>query len=250
MTSVEKSSENSGKRDLFIWKPHHEDLLLREVLVLEPYQHRPSSKERGTAWRTIAENLQEAGMRVTHRSVRERFDKLVKDFKRKEAMENRASGVEVDYTDRDKAMVDILERMSELELAVETQKEKEKADRASAEEMRKRATERLGETRRRHSEELDSDDGDMVLVTPERKRRRSSEMLDVLKGSLEVKTMEQEQAQQLRQQEISLLKSQMLHQQQFQRSVLEQQQQFQQQQQAVTLAIVNTLAELVKNVKK
>jgi hypothetical protein len=39
-------------------------------------------------------------------------------------------------------------------------------------------------------------------------------------------------------------------QQQFQRSLLEQQQQFQTQQQAVTMAIVNALSELVSNIKK
>ena len=39
-------------------------------------------------------------------------------------------------------------------------------------------------------------------------------------------------------------------QQQFQMSLLEQQQQFQVQQQAVTMAIVNALSELVSNIKK
>jgi hypothetical protein len=153
---------NNGKRALFTWKDIHEDLLLQEVLLLEPFQYRSGSKERGAVWSTIAENLSKSGMKVSQRSVREKFDKLVKEFKRKEAMEQRASDIEVEYTERDMAMTDI---MNELELALGNKKEKEKQDQATAEEMRTKATERLGQTRRRHSEE--SEDGE--LVTPERK---------------------------------------------------------------------------------
>jgi signal recognition particle GTPase len=156
---------NNGKRALFTWKDIHEDLLLQEVLLLEPFQYRSGSKERGAVWSTIAENLSKSGMKVSQRSVREKFDKLVKEFKRKEAMEQRASGIEVEYTERDVAMTDIIERMNELELVLGNKKEKEKQDQATAEEMRTKATERLGQTRRRHSEE--SEDGE--LVTPERK---------------------------------------------------------------------------------
>jgi hypothetical protein len=41
--------------------------------------------------------------------VREKFEKIVKDFKQKEAMEERASGIDVDYTERDRATVYIEE---------------------------------------------------------------------------------------------------------------------------------------------
>ena len=44
--------------------------------------------------------------------------------------------------------------------------------------------------------------------------------------------------------------NQMLSQQQFQRTLLGQQQQFQQQQQNVTFAMVTTLSEFVKNMRK
>ena len=108
--------------------------------MIEPYRYKANSKEKGSAWKSIAENLQMAGMRVTHRSVGERVNKLVKEFKCKEATENRASGVDVEFTQRDKAMTDILERMSECEVAMHSQKQKEKQERETAEEMRRRAT--------------------------------------------------------------------------------------------------------------
>ncbi len=52
--------------------------------------------------------------------------------------------------------------------------------------------ESFGETRKRRREENDE------LVTPERKMRRNSDVMEVLKGSLEMKKKEQEQAKELR----------------------------------------------------
>ena len=48
-------------------------------------------------------------------------------------------------------MVDILERMNEYEVALESKNKKDFQEKATAEDMRKKATERVGETRRRHS---------------------------------------------------------------------------------------------------
>ncbi len=106
--------------------------------------------------------------------------------------------------------------------------------------MRKKATERVGETRRRHSEENDE-------ITPERKqRRRNSDVIEVLKGSLEMKRKEQEQAGQFREREITLMERQFQRQDEFERAMIEQQQQFQQQHEAVTMSMLNTLAESPK----
>ena len=229
------------KREVFTWKAIHEELLLREVLTLEPYQFRQGSKERGATWTKIAENLSEMGMKASQRSVREKFEKIVKDFKRKEAIEEQASGIEAEYTERDRAMIDILERMSECEMQLESNKEKENKENETAEEMRKKAMESFGETRKRRREENEE------LVTPERKRRCNSDVMEVLKGSLEMKKKEQEQARELRERELNLMEDQVKQQKEFTRSMMEQQQQFQQQQQPVTMSILNTLAQIAKN---
>ena len=55
-------------------------------------------------------------MKASSRSVREKIEKIGKEFKRKEAIEEGASGIDAEYTQRDRAMVDILERMSECEM--------------------------------------------------------------------------------------------------------------------------------------
>lgn len=107
--------ENSRK--LFTWKPFHEELLLQEVVLLEPDQYRQGSKDRGAVWTKIAENLSEVGMKATQRSVREKFEKLIREFKQKEAMEEGASGIEAEYTERDQALRDIVDRMNDSEMA-------------------------------------------------------------------------------------------------------------------------------------
>ena len=197
-------------------------------------------------------------MKVSQRSVRERFEKIMKEFKAKEAKEVQASGVDVEYTERDKLLTDIVVKMEEFEEAMEKVRGKEKKDRESAEEMRKRAVEQLGETRRRHAlanydvldaEVLESDEG--ILVTPEKRRRRSNgDIMKILEQSLAAKRVEHEESSRLREREIALMENQMLSQQQFQRTLLEQQQQFQQQQQNVTFAIITTLSKLVKSMRK
>lgn len=238
------ASVENNKRGLFVWKENHEVLLLREVLTYEPYQYRVGSKERGAAWTAIAANLEELGMKVNQRSVRERFGRMLTSFKQKEAAEKRASGVEVEFTERDKALLDICERMSEFEEAVEQERAKEKRDRETADEMRKRATERLGETNKRRMSD-EGDDGGQT--TPEGKRKKNNAIVEVLKESINIKKRDQEIEQGLKEREMMLRENQLLTQQQFQQQLLEQQQQFQMQQQSMTMAMVTALSELVKS---
>ena len=84
--------------------------------MLEPHQFWSGSKERGAAWTTIAENLKAFDMKVSQHSVRERFEKIIKEFKAKEA---RAIGVDVEYTECDKLLTNVVEKMEEFEEAME-----------------------------------------------------------------------------------------------------------------------------------
>ena len=68
-----------------VWSKEHDIFLCHEILVTHPYQLKYGSRERGQCWEKItnALNLVE-GPRfvVDQRSVRDRFIKLEKDFKR------------------------------------------------------------------------------------------------------------------------------------------------------------------------
>ena len=80
-------------RELFIWKIEHEKMLLTEVITIQPCQFKDGTKERGSAWTEIEERLAGCRLKVTQRSVREKFDKLMKDFLKKESKEKKQSGV-------------------------------------------------------------------------------------------------------------------------------------------------------------
>ena len=40
-----------------VWDEKKDDMLCREVLLFEPYQFKPWTRERGNAWKAISENL-------------------------------------------------------------------------------------------------------------------------------------------------------------------------------------------------
>jgi hypothetical protein len=85
------------------------------------------NKERGSAWREVSDNinaLKELGFKTTHRFVREKFEKMLKDYKKKENEEKRASGVDVEYSEIDKALEDINGRIAEVVEAQERKREK------------------------------------------------------------------------------------------------------------------------------
>ena len=69
----------TSQRELSIWKHEHDVCLFRGVLLVEPYVHKPQSKERGQAWRTVTKNiksLEQPVFKVAIRAVRDRFFKL------------------------------------------------------------------------------------------------------------------------------------------------------------------------------
>lgn len=73
---------NKGQyRDVFVWKTIHEKCVIAELLVVELYNFKPGSKEKGLAWKQIADNLNSVSdpkFRVTHRSVCDKFNNLKK----------------------------------------------------------------------------------------------------------------------------------------------------------------------------
>ena len=72
---------SSEKREMFLWKEVHEKSLITEVLTVESHQFKHGTKERGAAWTAIAERLYKMnmGFKVSQRSVREKFEKMMKD---------------------------------------------------------------------------------------------------------------------------------------------------------------------------
>lgn len=244
------------KRELFLWKESHEKLLVNEILQEEPYKFKMGSKERGSCWTNIAERLTQAGLKVNQRSVREKFNKMIKEFKKKEQEELKASGVEVEYGELDQGLNEICELMTEAEEERENQTKKQKKEQKCAEEMRKKATETLSQTKKRKSSgastgsDQDPDpesEDDANLVTAKKKKRGNASISEIMIQSLEVKKKEKEQDQEMRARELEFRAVEQENQRSFQERMMLQQSSFMQQQQAMNMNMINAMNEMMKN---
>lgn len=181
--------------------------------------------------------------KVNQKSVREKFEKMMKEYEKKEKEEKGASGVSVQYSDIHRSLEDIKGRIAELNEAQQIESQRKEKERASAEDMRKMAVEKYISTKKRHSEITDDDE---EVASPATKRKsRQNNMCDVLAGSVQIKRKESE----LRQQELELRAEEQKQQRLFQEHLLTQKQQVQQQRQAMNLAMLNVHGELLQKMK-
>ena len=147
-----------------VWTEDHEEMLLREILTYEPFNHKLGTGPRGEAWKMIAETLNGLDcpkFSVNHRSVREKYSAMEKTHKKKMADEEKASGINPDdLTSKEKALDEIIRRFADIELATEldcqnSSKAVEK-ERQTAAEVRKQSMETYSETKKRNANEDDS----------------------------------------------------------------------------------------------
>ena len=90
-----------------VWDEEKDDMLCREVLLCEPYQFKPRTRERGTAWKAISKNLmasETVNFLVHARAIRERL--LLA-----------ASGISPENKSLDDSVEEIIEKMQEAEKA-------------------------------------------------------------------------------------------------------------------------------------
>ena len=165
------------------WTDRHDVLLCREVILLELYKQKTGSRERGQALENITEdlnNITEVNFNVSKRSVRDRLNLLVENFKKVDRENEKASGIDVQETELEQILREITERQHEAELLHEKDSSDKKktleAERANAQEQRKRAMEALGETNLRRSSELEDENS-----APKKSRRTGSETVTYLR---------------------------------------------------------------------
>ena len=171
------ASTTSLVRHKMVWSTNHDVLLCREILVVEPYRFKAGTRERGQEWDNVASalNLVE-GLRfvVDQRGVRERYAKLERNFKRKMAAEERASGISPGKTELDEAIENIMEQREGAEEEIAQRAESTavvmEKERETAEGVRKRSMERLAEAIGRENQR-----------NAKKKRNSGEETLDFMK---------------------------------------------------------------------
>ena len=86
-----------------------------EVLVVEPFRFKIRSPERGQAWESLAEKLNATSslspkFKVTARSVRDRYELPTKKMQAKLKSEEKASSIDVESSELDCLLEEILEK--------------------------------------------------------------------------------------------------------------------------------------------
>ena len=92
-------------RKRMVWDNEKDEYLCREVLLFEPYLHKPRTVARGNSWKEIAIQLTASPLsfKVDVRAVRERFGGLIEQFKAKNREEHVAKGVSPEQSQLDVA---------------------------------------------------------------------------------------------------------------------------------------------------
>ena len=96
--------------------------------------------------------------------------------------------------------------MAEFEELREGEEQKQKKEKAAAEEMRRQATEKLSETKLRKASLEDPDVDDR---SPSGNRKKSTSMVDVVKETIELKKWQQERDERIKKRELDLRASEM-----------------------------------------
>ena len=145
-----------------VWTKDHDVLLIREILVFRSFTFMFGSRERGQAWDKIADTfntVQQVRFSVDQRGVRERYAKLEKAYKKKMREEHQASGISPEINELDQGLETIeMTESAQIEIS-ETQESKQKKltrNKETAEEVRKRAMERLSQTKARERDGQES----------------------------------------------------------------------------------------------
>jgi len=156
-------------------------LLLREVRLVEPYLERAGSKESGTKWTEIASTLN------THlcfkdaprdqRSVRDRFSKMLSDFKAKMRKEEASSGTSPpELTEKEQLIEEIKEIMESNPSSTQTKPSSanKKNERAKALTIRDKAMNTWSKSKGQEASSVDesaSDESSTSSAEPPKKKK-------------------------------------------------------------------------------
>ena len=154
------------------WTEQHDVLFLREMAVSDIFDYKKGSPDRGRIWEAIQERLnnveQPKFVLKDKRAVRDRWNLLQSKFRKRMAEEEKASGIDVEMSERDV----LIEELCSKEESLSFNANKKKADKEAAEDIRKKAMERMKETTKRKSSESDT------KGSGKKSRRNGGELVD------------------------------------------------------------------------
>ena len=229
-----------------VWTEVHDELLCREILGVDVFTGtKKGTTKRSAKWAEVVENLsnvEAVHFKVDNRAVRDRYNLLSCNLRRKLKKEVKESGITVEMSGVERALEALIEKedaSEELRQEGKTNKLASELDRAKAEEMKKKAMESLGETQKRKSSETS---GSSSTPAKKKTRRNGSEtmiylkeknerMLEMENRKLELQEQNMEEANMRHREMMAAMQQQQQQQMEnFQMMMLQQQQQMQMQQ--------------------
>lgn len=130
------------KQPVMEWTDDHDILLLREMIASELFQFKKGSPDRGKIWESIQERLNKLDnpkfMIKEKWGVRDRWNLLQAKFKRAQLEELQASGIDCELSEKDALIEELCEKEDSF-----SAKDKMSDDKEAAEEIRKKAMERM-----------------------------------------------------------------------------------------------------------
>ena len=181
-------------RTVMEWTKQHDKALLGEMTISDLFQYKKGTPERGQLWDSIAGNLNAMDypkFKVAKRSCRDRWTLLRTKYKRRMSEEIQATGIDAEVGELDEIIEDLIGKE---DAAIDSNKEgkkKAEADKKAAEEIRIKAMERFGNTRKRGGE--DGEEG-----AKKKKRRSGSDAVEFLREKAKLEHSLREEELQLR----------------------------------------------------
>ena len=169
------------------WTSEKDEAPCKEILLLEPFRFRPRTKESGTTWSQVAEDLRQIkslNMTVDQRAVRDRYKILKSHFLQKMTEEEKGSGIAPpELTPVEAALEEIIEKEKDFEKQCSSEdsdkKEKAEKDWKNGQEMRQELIETFAHTKKRKL--LNSKEDDIETPKVRNNRRSGADTLAYLK---------------------------------------------------------------------
>lgn len=186
------------------WTEKHDLCLACEIRASDIFKStKKKTVQRAQVWQQIADTLcsyDTPKFTVSKRAVRDRYGIISSKYRKKLSAEERASGIEVEQTELEVLLEELIEQEDLSEEEGNEAKRKTEQDKSKAQEIRKTAMENLGETKKRKLVNGEQDDA-TSLPLKNKTRRSGSEVVGYLKEKWE-------QEAKLREQEIEIKKTQ------------------------------------------
>ena len=146
----------ASKQPAMEWTDEHDILLLRQMIASELFEFKKSSPDRGKIWESIHERLNKLDnpkfMIKEKSGVRDRWNLVQTKFKSIQREELRPSGIDCELSEKDA----LIEELCEKEDSFSAKEKKKSDDKEAAEEIRKKAMERMASKNKNQVNQLEA----------------------------------------------------------------------------------------------